>query len=306
MLTHNKLKQNPTLALQTDHTIVTKPKTLKSGLKHRVWLQTMAEELDALRQNKTLALAHRPYDANVIGSKWVYKTKYREDGTIDRLKAHLVAKGYTQVPNIDFDETFSPVIKPTTIRLVLALATSSKWLIKQLDVRNTFLHGQLKEIVYMEQSPGFTDQNLPDHVCLLHKSVYGLKEAPRAWFECLSLALLELGFTSCKVDHSLFIFHANDTLIFLLVYVNDVIITGNNPDRIQSIISHFSNRFVLKYLGLLSYFLEIEIRHFPGGIFLSQTKYTRDLLTKATLLDCTPNRTPMVVNVVRGMRNQAH
>ncbi|KAL9462902.1 hypothetical protein AB3S75_000833 [Citrus x aurantiifolia] len=134
MLTRNKLKQNPTLALQTDHATVTEPKTLKSALKHPLWLQAMAEELAALHQNKTWTLVPRPHDANVIGSKWVYKTKYREDGTIDRLKARLVAKGYTQVPGIDFDETFRPVIKPTTIRLVLALATSSKWLIKQLDV----------------------------------------------------------------------------------------------------------------------------------------------------------------------------
>ncbi|KAH9801962.1 retrovirus-related pol polyprotein from transposon RE2 [Citrus sinensis] len=200
MLTRNKLKQNPTLALQIDHATVTEPKTLKSALKHPLWLQAMAEELAALHQNKTWTLVPRPHDANVIGSKWVYKTKYREDGTIDRLKARLVAKGYTQVPSIDFDETFSPVIKPTTIRLVLALAISSKWLIKQLDVRNAFLHGQLKEIAYMEQPLGFTDQNLPDH-----------------------------------------------------------------------------------------------IRRFPGGIFLSQAKYTRDLLTKAALLDCTPNRTPMAV-----------
>ncbi|KAH9801961.1 retrovirus-related pol polyprotein from transposon RE2 [Citrus sinensis] len=295
MLTRNKLKQNPTLALQIDHATVTEPKTLKSALKHPLWLQAMAEELAALHQNKTWTLVPRPHDANVIGSKWVYKTKYREDGTIDRLKARLVAKGYTQVPSIDFDETFSPVIKPTTIRLVLALAISSKWLIKQLDVRNAFLHGQLKEIAYMEQPLGFTDQNLPDHVCLLHKSLYGLKQAPCAWFECLSLALLELGFTSYKADHSLFIFHANDILILLLVYVDDVIITENNPDRIQSIISHLSTWFALKDLGLLSYFLGIEIRRFPGGIFLSQAKYTRDLLTKAALLDCTPNRTPMAV-----------
>ena len=147
----------------------------------------------------------------------------------------------------------------------------------------------------MEQPPGFTDQNLPDHVCLLHKSLYGLKQAPCAWFECLSLALLELGFTSCNADPSLFIFHANYILILLLVYVDDVIITGNNPDRIQSIISHLSTRFALKDLGSLSYFLRIKIRCFPEGIFLSQAKYTRDLLTKAVLLDCTHNLTPMAV-----------
>lgn len=121
-----------------------------------------------------MTLVPWPHNANVIGSKWVHKTKYREDGIIDRLKPHLVAKGYTQVPDIDFDETFSLVIKPTTVWLVLVLAISSKWLIKQLDVRNDFLHDQLKETTCMEQLPAFTNQNLPDHVCLLYKSFYGL------------------------------------------------------------------------------------------------------------------------------------
>lgn len=133
----------------------------------------------------------------------------------------------------------------------------------------------------MEQPFGFTDQNLLDHVCLLHKSLYGLKQAPRAQFECLSSALLELGFISCKTYNSLFIFDANNILILHLVYVDDVIVTGNNPARIQSIINHLSTWFALKDLGLLSYFLGIEIWCFPRGIFLSQAKYTRDLFTKA-------------------------
>ncbi|KAH9793669.1 retrovirus-related pol polyprotein from transposon RE1 [Citrus sinensis] len=163
MMTRNKLKQNPKLALQASHSREIEPKTLKTALKNPLWTQAMKEELQALHQNQTWVLVPRPNNVNVIGSKWVYRIKYRENGTIDRYKARLVAKGFTQVPGVDFDETFSPVIKATTIRLILAIAVSSKWLIKQLDVRNAFLHGLLKEIVYMEQPPGFRNSRHPTY-----------------------------------------------------------------------------------------------------------------------------------------------
>ncbi|KAH9799298.1 reverse transcriptase Ty1/copia-type domain-containing protein [Citrus sinensis] len=259
MMTRNKLKQNPKLALQASHSREIEPKTLKTASKNPLWTQAMKEELQALHQNQTWVLVPRPNNVNVIGSKWVYRIKYREDGTIDRYKARLVAKGFTQVPGVDFDETFSPVIKATTIRLILAIAVSSKWLIKQLDVRNAFLHGLLKETVYMEQPPGFRNSRHPAYVCKLKKSLYGLKQAPRAWFECLSQALISLGFSSSKADSSLFIFNNKSILILILIYVDDVIITGNNEKEIQSIINNLSSKFALKDLGNLHYFLGIEV-----------------------------------------------
>ena len=260
MMTRNKLKQNPKLALQASHSREIEPKTLKTALKNPLWTQAMKEELQALHQNQTWVLVPRPNNVNVIGSKWVYRIKYREDGTIDRYKARLVAKGFTQVPGVDFDETFSPVIKATTIRLILAIAVSSKWLIKKLDVRNAFLHGLLKETVYMEQPPGFRNSRHPAYVCKLKKSLYGLKQAPRAWFECLSQALISLGFSSSKADSSLFIFNNKSILILILIYVDDVIITGNNEKEIQSIINNLSSKFALKDLGNLHYFLGIEVQ----------------------------------------------
>ena len=140
----------------------------------------MLDELEALAQNHTWTLVPRQSHMNVVGSKWVFKAKLQANGTLDRLKACLVAKGYHQVDGIDYLETFSPVIKPGTIRLVLSLALIRKWDIRQLDVKNAFLHGYIHENIYMEQPPGMPDPQFPSHVCQLKKALYGLKQAPRA------------------------------------------------------------------------------------------------------------------------------
>lgn len=152
-----------------------------------------------------------------------------------------------------------------------------------LDVRNAFLHGHLNEIVYMDQPPRFVNPKLPSHVCKLKKSLYGLKQAPRVWFDCLYHALIKLGFQNSKTDTSLFILHHEFSIISLLVYVDDVIITGNNNTLIQHIIRTLSSQFALKDLGMLTYFLDVEIKYFIAGIFLSQAKYTKDLLIKTKM-----------------------
>ncbi|KAK9195847.1 hypothetical protein WN943_003975 [Citrus x changshan-huyou] len=161
MVTRHKLKQNPNLASQIS--LVTKPKTLKSALRHPQLVVAMKDELHGLHQNNTWSLVPRPSDANIIRSKWVYRIKYTEKGTIERFEARLVAKGFTQIPGINFEETFNPVFKHTTIQLVLSLAVNLNWTTRQLDVRNAFLHGHLKETVYMEQPPGFINPKLPSY-----------------------------------------------------------------------------------------------------------------------------------------------
>ena len=140
----------------------------------------MDEELEALHKNKTWVLVPRTSDMHVIGSKWVFKPKLNPDGSLDRLKACVVAKGYHQVDGLDYTETFSPVIKPGTIRMVLTIALVKKWPIRQLDVKNAFLHGLISEDIHMEQPPGMADLEHPTHVCKLQKALYGLKQAPRA------------------------------------------------------------------------------------------------------------------------------
>ena len=155
---------------------------MKSALKHRGWRQAM-QELAALYENATWTLVPRHVSMNVVGSKWVIKTKLKADGSLERLKAQLVVKGYNQIEGVDFNETFSPVMRPQIIRLVLIVALSCGWEIHKLDIKNAFLHGFLKESVYMGQPPGFKGPSFPHHVCELSCALYGLKQALRAWFD---------------------------------------------------------------------------------------------------------------------------
>jgi hypothetical protein len=166
----------------------------------------------------------------------VYKIKRTPEGQIDRYKARLMAKGFDQQYGIDYFETFSPVIKPSTIRVVLSLAVAFNWPIKQLDVSNAFLHGFLDEEVYMEQPQGFIDESRPEYICRLHKSLYGLKQAPRAWFQRFSTHLLDIGFQESSVDHSLFTLQQAKSKLFVLVYVDDIIITGTQDSEIEDFI----------------------------------------------------------------------
>ena len=153
----------------------------------------MDDEFKALTDQKTWVLVPKPHGRHPVGCKWVYKIKHNADGSISRYKARLVAKGYNQEYGLDYSETFSPVIRQETIRLVLSLAVRNNWLINQLDVSNAFLHGMLDETIYMTQPPGYVDPRFPQHVCKLQKSLYGLKQAPRAWYTRLKTFLQGLG-----------------------------------------------------------------------------------------------------------------
>ena len=154
------------------------PTDLADALQDKNWKQAMNSEYEALMRNKTWHLVPPQRGTNVIGCKWVYKIKRKSDGSLDRYKARLVAKGFKQRYGIDYEDTFSPVIKAATIRVILSLAVSCGWSLRQLDVQNAFLHGLLEEDVYMHQPPGFEDPNRPNYVCKLDKALYGLKQAP--------------------------------------------------------------------------------------------------------------------------------
>jgi hypothetical protein len=204
-------KPNPKYALNVtyDPTLL-EPTCYTQAAKYEEWRKAMGVEFNALQQSGTWSLVPPTSDMNILPNKWVFKIKKRSDGTIERYKARLVANGYHQQEGINYTETFSPVVKHSTIRIILALAVHHKWPIRQLDVQNAFLHGILSEEVYMRQPSGFIDPNYPNHVCKLHKSLYGLKQAPRQWSTRFSDYLEELGFCESKADYSLFTFHKGD------------------------------------------------------------------------------------------------
>lgn len=270
------------------------PSTFKEVVRHESWRKTMHSEYHALCSNNTWTLV--PFDSqmNVIGCKWVFRIKRKVDGTIERYKARLVAKGFHQRHGLDYDETFSPVVKPITLRLILSIAVSHDWVIKQLDVNNAFLQGYLNETVYMVQPPGFVDSSRPTHVCKLNRSLYGLKQAPRAWFARLSSFLLSIGFHQSRNDASLFVHSAPLGKVYILINVDDFIITGSNPAMVTSLIQQLSTTFSLKDLGNLNYFLGVEVLHHSHGLLLSQRQYILNLLSSVSMESAKPVLTPTI------------
>ncbi|GAU41870.1 hypothetical protein TSUD_366180 [Trifolium subterraneum] len=234
------------------------------------------------------------YNQSTTSSPPIQRVKENPDGSIQKYKARLVAKGFHQQAGSDFTETFSPVVKPVTVRTVLIMAITNRWHIQQIDVNNDFLNGILEEEVYMQQPPGFESSD-KTMVCKLNKALYGLKQAPRAWFDRLKAALIAFGFTASKCDPSLFMIKTGGLHLIVLVYVDDIIITGNSLPKIQQLISKLNAEFALKQLGTLDYFLGIEVFHLSNGaLLLSQTKYIRDLLSKAHMTTANGMATPMV------------
>ncbi|MFS7932952.1 putative RNA-directed DNA polymerase [Helianthus anomalus] len=253
----------------------------------------MQTEFNALQENDTWELVPRPLDRPVIRCMWLFRHKFRSDGSLARYKARLVVNGKSQTVGIDCEETFSPVVKPATIRTVLSLAVSRSWPIHQLDVKNAFLHGHLQETVFMHQPPGFVDRRRPDFVCRLKRSLYGLKQAPRAWYNRFATHLFSKGFRSGTCDNSLFIFNDGSRVAYLLLYVDDIILTASSDNFLRDIISMLSREFAMTDLGTLHHFLGITVTRHSNGLFLSQVQYTKDIISRASMTNCKPCATPV-------------
>lgn len=290
-ITKPNSKYNYSAALSS--TVPVEPNTLAQALRDKRWRGSMSSEIDAFARNGTFVLVPRKPDVNVIGCRWIYKNKFNSDGTPRCCKSRLVAKGYKEEYGRDYTETFSPVVKATTLRLVLDISVSYSWPIQQLDVNNAFLQGTLTEEVYMDQPPGFVDADRPDYVCKLNKAVYGLKQAPRAWYNELSTFLISLGFVNSLADTSLFVLWRDSQIIYLLIYVDDILVTGNTKSGIAKVLALFAERFSVKDAEDLNYFLGIEAHRTQQGLHLSQRKYVLDLLHKYDMTNAKPVTTPM-------------
>ncbi|GJS49217.1 putative reverse transcriptase domain-containing protein [Tanacetum coccineum] len=246
------------------------PKTYFEASKYSHWIDAMNQEMNALLRNGTWELVELPEGRKAIGSKWIYKIKFRSSGEIDRYKARLVAQGFGQKEGIDYEETFSPVVKMVTVRCLLNIVVSMSWPVFQLDVNNAFLYGDLEEVVYMKPPEGYFPSD--NKVCRLKKSLYGLKQAPRQWNAKLTSTLIENGFSQSKSDYSLYTKSDKGVFLALLVYVDDIIITGNSVSEIEKFKVFLKSKFMIKDLGKLKYFLGIEVVDTDKGICLNQRK----------------------------------
>ena len=234
-LSYHRLSSTYSAFVSTIST-VSLPKNTNEALSHPGWRQAMVDEMVALHSTGTWDLVVLPVGKFPVGCRWVYTVKVGPDGQVDRLKARLVAKGYTQVYGSDYGDTFSPVAKIASVRLLLSMAAMCSWPLFQLDIKNAFLHGDLAEEVYMEQPPGFVAQRESGLVCRLRRSLYGLKQSPRAWFGRFSSVVQEFGMLRSTADHSVFYHHnSSGQCIYLVVYVDDIVITGSDQDGIQKL-----------------------------------------------------------------------
>jgi hypothetical protein len=260
------------------------------------WMRAMEDEMKAFIQTRALELVERPAGANVIGTRWVFKVKRNEHGEIERFKARLVAKGYVQVEGVDYFEIYAPVAKPTSIRVVLAIATHEDWVLDNMDVDTAFLQSPVHEEIYVSQPEGFEQRgaNGKELVCRVHKSLYGLKQAPRNWNKEIDGWLCEFGLKPSRADPCLYIMIGEGNVLIVLLYVDDLIITGNSRAIVDQFKTAISERFKMKDLGMLRWILGMEIKRDRAKhtLELNQGAYINSVLTRFGMEDSKPVPTP--------------
>lgn len=263
---------------------VDEPQTIQEALSSpaaSMWKQAMDEEMQQLYTNKTWTLQELPKGAEPIPCKWVFKIKRNERGEIERYKARLVAKGYKQVQGVDFDEVYAPVSKHASLRTLLSVVAVEDLELHQLDVKTAFLNGELEEELYMMQPDGY-EQGNKNIVCRLHKALYGLRQAPRAWHSKLKHELRSYGFVPSEADPGLWILRYNDRSIYVLVYVDDLLIAAKSVDNVSCVKRMLCTAFDARDLGEARYFIGMEIQRDRGmkAIKVSQQKYAEDIVKK--------------------------
>ncbi|RVW63782.1 Retrovirus-related Pol polyprotein from transposon TNT 1-94 [Vitis vinifera] len=269
------------------------PSNFEEAKADPMWRRAMEEEISSIRKNETWKLVPLLNSHKPIGLKWVYKLKKDTQGRIVKHKARLVAKGYVQRQGIDFDEVFTPVARLETVRLLISIAAHEGWKVHHMDVKSAFLNGVLEEEVYVIQPSGFEIKGEEHKVLKLHKALYGLRQAPRAWNSKLDKSLRTLGFERCSLEHAVYMRNQGKGNLIVGVYVDDLIITGECIQDIDKFKSQMKKSFSMSDLGLLSYYLGIEVCQNSQRITLNQSAYARKVLDKCGMKDCNPSQIPM-------------
>ncbi|GJV68234.1 putative ribonuclease H-like domain-containing protein, partial [Tanacetum coccineum] len=290
---HNIHPKSQILGDPNKETITKIPKKIVEALQDDSWVQAMQEELLQFKLQQVWVLVDLPHGMKVIGTKWVYRNKRDERGVVVRNKARLVAQGYTQEEGIDYDEVFAPVARIEAIRLFLAFASFMGFIVYQMDVKSTFLYGTIDEEVYVSQPPGFVDPDHPTKVYKVVKALYGLHQAPRAWYATLSTFLEKHGYKRGTIDKTLFIKRDKKDIMLVQVYVDDIIFGSTNKSWCDEFEALMKSRFQMSSMGELTFFLGLQVKQNKGGIFISQDKYVAEILKKFDLVNVKAAITPM-------------
>nr|GEX02205.1 putative ribonuclease H-like domain-containing protein [Tanacetum cinerariifolium] len=269
------------------------PNRVHQALKDPSWIEAMQEELLQFEMQKVWVLVDLPYGKRAIGTKWLYRNKKDERGIVIRNKARLVAQGHTQGEGINYEEVFAPVARIKAIRLFLAYASFMGFMMYQMDVKSAFLYGTIEEKVYICQPLGFEDPDHPDKVYKVVKALYGLHQAPRAWYETLVTYLLENGFQRGTIDQTLFIKKQKGDILLVQIYVDDIIFSATNKDLCRSFEKLMKDKFQMSSMGELTFFLGLQVKQKKDGIFISQDKYVAEILRKFGLTKGKSASTPI-------------
>ncbi|GJZ43163.1 putative ribonuclease H-like domain-containing protein, partial [Tanacetum coccineum] len=272
------------------------PKKVIQALDDPSWIEAMQEELLQFKLQKVWTLVDLPNGKRAIGTKWVFRNKKDERGIVVRNKARLVAQGYTQEEGIDYDEVFAHVARIEAIRLFFAYASFMGFIVYQMDVKSAFLYGTIEEEVYVCQPPGFEDPQFPDKVYKVEKALYGLHQAPRAWYETLSTYLLENRFRRGTIDKTLFIKKDKGDILLVQVYVDDIIFGSTKKSLCVEFEQMMHKRFQMSSIGELTFFLGLQVKQKDDGIFISQDKYVADILKKFDFVTVKTTSTPIETN----------
>ncbi|GJV86215.1 retrovirus-related pol polyprotein from transposon TNT 1-94 [Tanacetum coccineum] len=276
---------------------IIEPKNVNEALKDESWVVAMQEELNQFVANDVWDLVPLPMSQSVIGTKWVFRNKLDENGIVSRNKARLVAQGYNQQEGIDYDETYAPVARLESIRILLAIACANDFKLYQMDVKSAFLNGFINEEVYVAQPPGFIDFQKPNYVYKLKKALYGLKQAPKAWYDRLKAFLIKHEYSMGMVDNTLFTKKSKSHLIIVQIYVDDIIFGSTSQNLCDDFAKIMHDEFEMSMMGELNFFLGLQIKQMEDGIFFNQSKYIKEMLKKFGLEDSKPTKTPMSTEI---------